>query len=117
MSVETEVKAAEAVVATKAEEVKAEVVKVVEEVKAEVVKETKKVRVEVSTEEKLFLRETELAYLKLQMQIKDLSTQTEVLAKKYTAKVEDLFKTYALDKTEYVFDAVENAFKAVAKKL
>jgi hypothetical protein len=113
-AVENEVKAVETKVETVAEAVKAEVVKVASEVKAEIAKvepEVKKALVEISTEEKLMLRETELSYLKLQVQIKELSAQTEALSKKYMDNVEKLFSKYLLTKAEYVFDGAVNSFK------
>ncbi len=106
-TVEGEVKTvAEAVVAEaqKVEgEVAAEVKKVEEKVKAEVV--------QVVADEKLFLREAELEYLKLQMEIQRLSKLAEDKSKSYTAYVEGLFTKYGLTKAEYVFDGAVNVFK------
>jgi hypothetical protein len=122
MSLETEVKTAvadiekdtEKLVAAGEGEVKsvataaeAEVKKVEGEIKPEI----KKVTVEISTEEKLFLRETELEWLKSQTEIKRLSTLAEEKSKAYTAYVEGLIKKYGVDKASYVFDATVNAFK------
>jgi hypothetical protein len=111
MSLETEVvsevKAVETKVETVADavvaDVKAEVVKVEDKVKAAVV--------EIKAEEKLFLREAELEFLKAQMEIQRLSKITEEKSKGYQLYVENLFKTYVLDKAEYVFDGAINAFR------
>ena len=107
MSVETVIEGAVKTVETVAEavvaDVKAEVSKVEVKVKAAVV--------EIKAEEKLVLREAELEYLKSQMEIQRLSKITEAKSMEYQAYVENLYKTYVLDRSEYVFDAVVNAFK------
>ena len=104
--VETEVKTvAEAVVA----DVKEEIAKVEPKIKA--------ATVAVSTDEKLFLREAELEFLKAQMEIQRLTKITEAKSKDYQTFVESLFKKYALDKAEYIFDGSVNVFKAIEKKL
>jgi hypothetical protein len=111
MSLETEVVSEVKAVETKVEtiadavvaDVKAEVSKVEPTVKAAVVK--------IKAEESLVLREAELEYLKAQVQIKDLTKITEEKAKSYQTYIESLFKTYVLDKAEYVFDGTINAFK------
>lgn len=96
-------------------EVKAAAEAVVE--KAEAVVEEKAVAVEkaakvdISTEEKLFLREAELEYLKATMDIQRLTKITEEKSKSYSAYIEGLLKKYALTKAEYAFDATVNAFK------
>ena len=107
MSLETEVKAVEAKVETVAEavvaDVKAEVAKVEVKVKAAVV--------EIKAEEQLVLKSAELDYLKATMEIQRLSKITEAKSKEYQAYIENLYKTYVLDKAEYVFDATVNVFK------
>jgi hypothetical protein len=102
-------KAAESTVAA----VEGEVKKVegdVATVKADVDK-AKAVLVEVATEEKLFLREAELEYVKAQAEIQRLTKITETKSKQYQDYVEGLFKKYALSKAEYVFDGAVNIFK------
>lgn len=113
MSVEETVKAEVAAVEVKAEtvaeavatEVKAEVVKVEEAVKAKIVN--------IKAEEKLFLREAELEFLRAQMEIQRLTKIAEDKSKAYQAYIENLYKTYAITKVEYVFDGAVNAFKAL----
>ena len=107
MSIETEVKAVETAV-------EGEVVKIEGEVKAEAAKVEEKAKaalVQVSTDEKLFLRETELEFLKTQMEIQRLSKIAETKSKQYADYVEGLFKKYLLEKAEYVFDGAVNVFK------
>ncbi len=101
--VEGEVKAAEAAAEAVVADVKAEVAKVEEKVKAEVV--------QIVADEKLVLREAELEYLKIQMELQRLTKLAEEKAKQYQTTVEGLFTKYLLSKTEYVFDGTINAFK------
>ena len=125
MSVETEVKAEVVKAETK---VKAEVVEVekedktvadavVADVKAVVAKVEKAAVVQTTTDEKLFLREAELEYLKAQMEMQRLSKIAESKSKAYMGFIEGLYKKYAITKAEYVFDGGVNAFKAIEKKL
>ena len=104
MSIETviegEVKAVETKVETVAEAV---VAKVEEKIKAALVN--------IVADEKLFLREAELEYLKAQMEIQRLSKLAEAKSKSYTDYIESLFVKYSLTKAEYVFDGAVNAFK------
>ena len=104
MSIETviegEVKAVETKVETVAEAV---VAKVEEKIKAALVN--------IVADEKLFLREAELEYLKAQMEIQRLSKLAEAKSKSYTDYIESLFVKYGLTKAEYVFDGAVNAFK------
>ena len=97
------------------ETVVAEVEKVAEEVKAAVETKVEEVvkaaKVDITAEEKLFLREAELEYLKATMEIQRLNKITEEKSKAYQAYVENLLSKYRLSKAEYAFDAVVNAFK------
>jgi hypothetical protein len=135
MSVETEVKAVEqktvAEVAKVEADAKAEVAKVeadaktvaeavVANVKDEVAKDELKAKeavVQTTTDEKLFLREAELEYLKAQMEIQRLSKLAEAKSKAYMDFIESLYKKYAITKAEYIFDGGVNAFKAIENKL
>src|ERR1700722_18310662 len=109
MSLETEVKAAEVAVEGEAKkiegEVKSEVAAV--EVKAETVAkaveaEVKAATVAITSDEKLFLADTELEFLKVQAEIKRLTDLAEGKQKAYTTYVENLFTKYAVTKAEYV---------------
>lgn len=101
------VEAVEAKVKEVVTEVKNEAEKVVEDVVAVV----KKTRVEITTEEQLFLRNQELEFVKFQVQIKDLNAAAKTKSDMYSAKIEELVKKYAIDKTEMLFDSIENVFK------
>lgn len=83
----------------------------VEETVAKVEQVAKKTVQEITTEEKLVLRELELNFLKVQTQIKDLSSNAEQMSRTYTAKIEELVKKYVIDKAEFTFDAISNTFK------
>jgi hypothetical protein len=107
MSIETEVKAAEAEVVKVAEEVKAEVVKVADEVKAEV----KKVTQELSAEEKLAIREIENGYLKAQIEINRLTQITQKAQKDFESTVKTLTTKYVIDPAEWLFDNVALIFR------
>ncbi len=99
-------KSAAETVATKVETVAKEV--------AEAPKEELKKFVSLATaEEKLVLKETELEYLKLQMQIKDLQTKAEALSSKYKTTVDGYFEKYAIDKTKYIFDGLKSGFSLI----
>lgn len=139
MSIETEVKAAEAAVVGEAKAVETEVEKAVEgtvaaaegEVKtvAGAAAEAKKVEgevaavaekveekikaalVQISTDEKLFLREAELEFLKAQMEIQRLQKIADAKSKAYTEFVESLFTKYGVSKAEYIFDGAVNVLK------
>ena len=96
MSIETAVKAVEATVEgevkTVAEVVVAEAQKVEGEVSAEVKKVEEKVKaalVDIKAEEKLFLREAELEFLKAQMEIQRLQKLADAKSKAYTEYVEN----------------------------
>ena len=94
--------------------VEGEVLKIEGEVvaAAEKVEEVAKAAlVQVVAEEKLFLREAELDYLKIQVEIQRLGKIAEEKSKSYLAYVETLFVKYGLNKAEYVFDGAINAFK------
>ena len=97
------------------ETVVAEVEKVAEgvgaAVEAKVEEVVKAAKVDITAEEKLFLREAELEYLKATMEIQRLTKITEEKSKSYQAYIENLLTKYGISKTEYVFDAVVNAFK------
>lgn len=107
MSIETVVEGAVAAVEGEAksvaEAVVAEVAKVEEKVKAAVV--------QITADEKLFLREVELEFLKAQMEIQRLTKLAEEKSKSYTANIEQLFVKYGITKAEYVFDGTVNVFK------
>ena len=68
---------------------------------------------EITADEKLVLREAENAYLKAQMQITQLSQQTQAAQKTFTEQVEKLGKTYSINPAEMQFDNV--ALKFVRK--
>lgn len=130
MSVETEMKAVEETVvseAKKAEEtveaetkaVVTDVVKEAEKLKDDIKAAVKRARVDITTEEKLFLRDAEAAFLRAQVEIRDFQarikdavTKSESATKVYTAKLDELVKKYAINKTEMMFDNLENAFKS-----
>jgi hypothetical protein len=103
MSVETVVEGAVAEVKSVAEAVVAEAAKVEEAVKAALV--------QITADEKLFLREAELEFLKAQMEIQRLTKLAEEKSKAYTAYIEQLFVKYGITKVEYVFDGAVNSFK------
>jgi hypothetical protein len=110
-AIEGEVKSVETKVDTVAEAVVAEVKAEASKVEGEVVAKEKAAIIQLKSDEKLFLREAELEFLKAQMQIQNLTKITEAKTKEYQTYVENLFKTYVIDKSEYVFDATVNAFK------
>ena len=104
MSIETAIEGEVKTVETKAETVaEAVVAKVEEKIKAALVN--------IVADEKLFLREAELEFLKAQMEIQRLSKVAEAKSKSYTDYIESLFVKYGLTKAEYVFDGAVNAFK------
>ena len=77
---------------------------------------------EISTEENLFLRTTEAAFLRAQVKIRDTQRQLEQFAKEaegysktYSEKVESLFKKYAITSADFLWDNLENSFKAIKK--
>ena len=115
MSIETviegEVKAVEAKAETVAAAVVAGVEAKVEAVVEKVEAVVKAALVNIVADEKLFLREAELEFLKAQMEIQRLSKLAEAKSKSYTDYIESLFVKYGLTKTEYVFDGAINAFK------
>jgi hypothetical protein len=123
MSVEYEVKAVEAVVAevvAEAKTVETKVETVAEAVVADAKTDAKEVKaaiVNINSDEKLFLREAELEFLKAQMEIQRLSKIAEEKSKGYQAYIEALFKKYLITMAEYVFDGSVNAFKLLDKKL
>ena len=104
---ENVVTAVEGEVKSVAEAVVAEAAKVEEKV----VEAVKAATVEIKAEEQLVLRNAELTYLKSQMEIQRLSKVAEEQSKQYQTYVEGLYKTYALDKVDYIFDGAVNAFK------
>jgi hypothetical protein len=130
MSVETEMKAVEEAVVTEAKKaettieaetktVAGDVEKEVKKVSTEVKAEVKRTRVDITTEEKLFLRDAEAAFLRAQVEIRDFQarikdcvTKSESATRVYTAKIDELVKKYAINKTEMMFDNLENAFKS-----
>ena len=85
--------------------------KVEEKVQEKAVVVEKAAKVEITAEEKLFLREAELEYLKATMEIQRLNKVTEEKAKSYSSYVESLFVKYGISKAEYVLDATVNVFK------
>ena len=96
MSIENVVKEVET-------EVKKEVEAVVEKVEAAVI--------EIKAEERLFLRECELEFLKSQVELQRLQKVAETKTKEYQSFVEKLVARYLIDKSKYVFDGVTNTFK------
>lgn len=113
-AVEGTIAATEGEVKTVAGEVEKETKQAVAEVKEVAPKVEEKVKaaiVDIATEEKLFLREAELEYLKAQMEIQRLQKITETKSKEYQAYIQSLLNKYALSKAEYIFDATVNAFK------
>lgn len=120
MSVETEVKAVEQAVVAEATKVETKVKNVAEavvaDVKAEVAKvepAVKKAVVEISTEEKLFLSDAELEFMKANLEIQRLTKITEAKSKAYMDYVEGLFKKYGLTKATHLFDGAVRAFKSL----
>lgn len=104
MSIETVIEGEVKTVETKVETVaEAVVAKVEEKIKAALVN--------IVADEKLFLREAELEFLKAQMEIQRLSKVAEAKSKSYTDYIESLFVKYGLTKAEYMFDGAVNAFK------
>ena len=104
MSIETVIEGEVKTVETKVETVaEAVVAKVEEKIKAALVN--------IVADEKLFLREAELEFLKAQMEIQRLSKVAEAKSKSYTDYIESLFVKYGVTKAEYVFDGAVNAFK------
>lgn len=106
-ALENEVKAVE----LKAEAVASEVKEKVENLLGEVKAEAKKVTQELTAEEKLFIRETENAYLKAQIEINRLSQITQKAQKDFTEHVENLSKKYLLNPAEWIFDNVALIFR------
>lgn len=122
MPVETEVKAVEAAVENKAEEVKDAVVEEVKKAEEVVAKVEKKTRIELEATESLFLRTVEAEWLRSQVEIRDIQTslkaamdKAEASSKKHLEKVEELGVKYGANKVEYMFDNIENVFKAKPK--
>jgi len=111
MSIETIVEGEVKAVETKFENVAAAVVADAKAVETKVEEVVKAALVNIVADEKLFLREAELEYLKAQMEIQRLSKLAEAKSKAYTDYIENLFVKYALTKAEYVFDGAVNAFK------
>jgi uncharacterized protein YqgV (UPF0045/DUF77 family) len=94
-------------VATDVKAVEAKIESVVPKVEEAV----KALEVKIVAEESLFLREAELEFLKLQMEIQRLSKLAETKSKSYVDYVEQLFVKYGLTKLEYVFNGAVNTFK------
>lgn len=103
MSEETTVQAVE----TKVEEVVNEVKQEAEKAEQSLDKKI----VQLTSEEKLYLREVELEYLKAVMETQRLQKVIEEKAKAFPAYVDTLVKKYGLEKDKYTFDAVANAFR------
>ena len=106
--------AIEGEVKTVAEAVSTEVAKVEEKAVAMVEKVEEKVKaatVQILADEKLYLREAELEFLKAQMEIQRIQKIAEDKSKQYTTFVEQLFTKYGLTKAEYVFDGAVALFK------
>ena len=117
-SVETKVEGEVAAVEGEAKSVAEAVVTEAKKVEGDVVKEADKVVEKVKAafvgliaDEKLFLREAELEFLKAQMEIQRLNKIAEAKSKAYTDYVEQLFTKYGLTKAEYVFDGAVAQFK------
>jgi hypothetical protein len=112
-----EVKAEATKVETKVKTVAEAVVADVKEEASKVEPKAKAALVQVSADEKLFLSDTELEFLKTQMEIQRLTKIAEAKSKSYTDYIEGLYKKYALTKVEYLFDGGVRAFKAIESKL
>jgi hypothetical protein len=101
-----------------------EVLEAEKEAVSEVVAEAvKKVAVDITTEEKLALREIELAYLKGTMELKNMSDsmqkmQTALTAKskEYQVAIDGFFSKYGLNKLEHIFNGTSLRFEPTAKK-
>jgi hypothetical protein len=111
MSIETIVEGEVKAVETKFENVAAAVVADAKAVETKVEEVVKAALVNIVADEKLFLREAELEFLKAQMEIQRLSKVAEAKSKSYTDYIESLFVKYGLTKAEYMFDGAVNAFK------
>lgn len=113
MELEKELKAVETAVESEVVKVEDAVVKVAEEVKTEV----KAALVALTGDEKFLLRDTELEYLKAQMEIQRLTRVAEAKGLEYRNAVDSFLKKYALDKAEYIFDGAKLAFTKIEKAL
>jgi hypothetical protein len=111
--VEGEAKTVAKAVVTEAKKIEGEVVKEVEKV----VEKVKAAFVQIISDEKLYLREAELEFLKAQMEIQRLNRIAEAKSKAYTDYIEQLFVKYGLSKAEYIFDGAVNQFKKIEKAL
>jgi hypothetical protein len=111
MSIETVIEGEVKAVETKVETVAAAVVADAKAVEEKVVAVVKAALVNIVVDEKLFLRETELEFLKAQMEIQRLTKVAEAKSKSYTDYIDNLFVKYGLTKVEYAFDGAVNAFK------
>ena len=111
MSIETVIEGEVKAVETKVETVAAAVVADAKAVEEKVVAVVKPALVNIVAEEKLFLREVELEFLKAQMEIQRITKLAEAKSKSYTDYIESLFVKYGVTKAEYVFDGTVNAFK------
>ena len=111
MSIETVIEGEVKAVETKVETVAAAVVADAKAVETKVEEVVKAALVNIVADEKLFLREAELEYLKAQMEIQRLSKVAEEKSKSYTDYIKSLFVKYGLTTVEYVFDGAINAFK------
>jgi hypothetical protein len=117
MSLETIAEEVKNVVNEAAASVETKVEGVVKEIKAETVKVDDRVKVEISDAEKFFMSRTENDFLKAQLEITQLSqriTHLQEVTKKasaaYTAKAEEMAKTYGVELKDFIYNAVENAF-------
>jgi hypothetical protein len=127
MSVETEVKAVAEDVKADIEKVSAEVEadldKVTPEAKAEVekaeaaiAKVEKAARIDVTVAEKLTVRELELEFIKIQMDLRTLSEKALAVQKNFQQTIEVLKKRYAAD-GDYVWHELGAFFQRIEKKL
>lgn len=124
MGLEAEVKEVAAAVEGEAKKIEEALVIETKAAGAEVGKVAGRLRVDITADEKLLLRDAETEFLRAQVNIRDIQTKlkeetgkAEAATKKYSSKLEELVVKYGIDKAGYVFDNLENTFKAVAKQL
>ena len=127
MSIETEVKAVEQDVTKDvdavATEIKADLDKVAPEVQAEIAKAEaavtkieKAARIDVSVREKLAVREMELEYVKVQMDLKTLTDRALAIQQNFTQTIATLAKKYEAEGS-HVWNEVGGFFESLEAKL
>lgn len=93
-----------------------EAVTEVEKVVAPLFPEAKKLRIDLEDAEKLAIREVEVQYLRATSDAQRVAQAMEQLKNRYMTLLKKYTDKYA-ENGEYVWDELEAAFKAVAKKL